>query len=187
MNILKCIGLFLMIGVCVGTAASQDKLWRSENGTVNLKSDAPLELITAESKLLRGIIDPAHKSFAFTVRINSFEGFNSETQQTHFLENYMEHRKYPNATFTGKFIEDIPFHQPGTYTVRAKGMLDIHGVTKERIIKGTLVITRDVIELKTAFTVPVMDHGITIPKIVMQKIAEEIDIEVNVRFDAQPE
>ena len=187
MKILKCVSLIITIGLLVFPAVGQDKLLRSENGTINLKSEAPLELIEAESQDLRGIIDPERKSFAFTVKINSFEGFNSETQQTHFLENYMEHRKFPNATFSGKFIEDVSFYQPGTYTVRAKGMLEIHGVSKERIIKGTLVITPRMTELKTTFTVPVSDHGISIPKIVMQKIAEEIDVEVIIKFDAIPE
>jgi hypothetical protein len=187
MDILKYICLVLMLWRTIDPAIGQENLWRAENGVIKMKSDAPLELIAAQSNALRGIIDPQHKSFAFTVRINSFEGFNSETQQTHFLENYMEHRKYPNATFSGKFIEDIPFDQPGTYTVRAKGMLEIHGISKERIIKGTLMISPGQRDLKTTFTVPVIDHGITIPKIVMQKIAEEIDIDVIIRFDTVPE
>ena len=47
-----------------------------EHGKASIKSEAPLELIKAESNTLRGAIDPASKSFAFTIRINSFEGFN---------------------------------------------------------------------------------------------------------------
>jgi hypothetical protein len=164
------------------TATGQDLLWRAENGTVLFKSDAPLEVITAESKALRGVIDPSNKSFAFSVRIVSFEGFNSDIQHTHFLENYMEEKKFPQATFQGKIIEDITFDIPGEYTVRAKGMLTIHGVAKERIIKGTLKISKNTIHLDTHFGVPLSDHGITIPKIVMQKIAEEIDVDIDIGF-----
>lgn len=176
---------FSILGVCLGFAVwshAQQGVLIGEHGKANIKSEAPLELIKAESKTLRGAIDPATKSFAFTIRINSFEGFNSEIQQTHFLENYMEHKKYPQATFKGKFIEDIPFDTPGTYSVRAKGMLEIHGIAKERIIRGTLTLSEGSGRIQTHFLVPVADHGIIIPKIVMQKIAEEIDVDIDIEF-----
>lgn len=161
---------------------AQNGVWHAESGKASIRSDAPLEIIQAESNALRGVIDPATRSFAFSVRINSFEGFNSEIQRTHFLENYLEQKKYPQATFTGKFIEEIPFQTPGTYSVRAKGNLEIHGIVKERIIRGNLIITRNGLRTQARFFVPVTDHGIVIPKIVMQKIAEEIAVNIDIEF-----
>lgn len=163
-------------------AFAQDNHFISERGTASFKSDAPLEIIQAESNALRGVISPSSKSFAFTVNINSFQGFNSDIQRTHFLENYMEQKRYPQATFTGKIIEDIPFDTPGTYSVRAKGELDIHGIKKERIIRGDLIIKNGTAHLSTNFTVPVADHGIAIPKIVKQKIAEQIIVNIDIDF-----
>ena len=157
-------------------------MWRSENGLIQFKSDAPLEMIKAESKALKGIIDPSTKSFAFNLKINTFQGFNSDIQQTHFFENYLEQKKYPNATFTGKIIEDITFNVPGTYSIRAKGNLEIHGITKERIIRGTLTIKEGSAHIQTSFLVPVADHGIAIPKIVKQKIAEQITVDIEIDF-----
>ena len=153
-----------------------------ERGLIKLKSEAPLEIIEFESNALRGVINPATKSFAFTVSIVSFQGFNSEIQRTHFMENYMEQKNFPQAKFTGKIIEDIPFNIPGTYPVRAKGEFDIHGVKKERIIKGILVIKNNAAHIHAAFSVPVADHGIAIPKIVQQKIADEIEVAVDIEF-----
>ncbi len=160
----------------------QSFLWEAMEGRVHIQSDAPLEIIKADSDAMQGIIDPAKKSFAFSVRINSFQGFNSQIQRTHFLENYMEEKKFPTATFEGKFIEDIPFEMPGTYAVRAKGNLNIHGITRERIIKGELLITEHNATVKANFFVPVSDHGINIPKIVNQKIAEEIAVTIEIPF-----
>lgn len=157
---------------------AQDLIWKGDHGRIHIKSAAPLELIEAESHSLRGVIDPATKGFAFTLRINTFEGFNSEIQQTHFLENYLEQKKYPQATFSGRIIEDVTFSTPGTYSVRAKGNLSIHGVTKERIIRGTLTISKSTARIECVFLVPVSDHGIEIPKIVRQKIAEEISVDM---------
>lgn len=175
--------LLLLTGLVVPVSLlAQARIWKGENGRVHFKSAAPLELIEAESQSLRGVLDPATKGFAFTLRINSFEGFNSDIQQTHFLENYLEHRKYPQATFSGKIIEDIPFDTPGTYSVRAKGNLEIHGVIKERIIRGTLTIRKGTARIETDFLVPVTDHGISIPKIVKQKIAEQIAVDIDIEF-----
>ena len=169
----------LMISMVNG----QTLLWQTESGVLAFSSEAPLEIIKAESHALRGIINPANKSFAFSLNINSFQGFNSPIQQTHFIENYLEGKKYPYATFSGKLIEDIPFNTPGTYSVRAKGKLDIHGVSKERIIRGTLVVKKGGGgHIQTEFTIPVSDHGITIPKIVQQKIADEIQVRIELDF-----
>jgi hypothetical protein len=171
-----------LLFLALGAGYSQEELLIGEHGTATFQSEAPLEIIAAKSSALRGAINPETKSFAFSLNISSFQGFNSDMQRTHFLENYMEQKSYPQATFTGKLIEDITFNVPGTYSVRAKGMLDIHGVSKERIIRGTLIIKEGTAHLQADFSVPVADHGIAIPKIVKQKIAEQIAVSIDIEF-----
>ena len=53
--------------------------------------------------------------------------------QQHFNEDYMESGKYPKSTFKGKItnINKVNFQKDGTYPVKLKGMLEIHGVKKE--------------------------------------------------------
>jgi polyisoprenoid-binding protein YceI len=187
MNVPCAIAAGIAIFLSFTQLSSQEVIWMSQKGEVVFSSTAPLELITAKSKHLKGAINTSTKSFAFAMNINSFEGFNSEIQQTHFLENYLEQKKYPRATFTGKLIEEISFNQPGTYVVRAKGVLEIHGVPKERIIKGTLVVHELGGRLTTAFSVPVNDHGIAIPRIVQQKIADQIQVTVEIEFSIAPQ
>jgi len=175
-------GHFIFTGLIFflyATASSQNLFWRCDDGHVSFDSEAPLEIIKAQSKAVRGIISPATKSFAFSMDINSFEGFNSDIQKVHFLENYMEWKKHPQATFEGKFIEDIPFDTPGTYSVRAKGNLIIHGISKERIIRGTIIVKKDEGHVETEFSIPVSDHGIIIPKIVQQKISDIIHVKLD--------
>ncbi|MCB0607209.1 MAG: YceI family protein [Lewinellaceae bacterium] len=157
----------------------------TENGRISFKSDAPLELIEAASGELKGIIDPSRNAFAFSVNIQSFQGFNSPLQREHFNENYMESKKFPRATFSGKFIEDVDFTKDGAYQVRAKGKLNVHGIEKERIIKGSVKVEGGKVTLTAAFTVLLEEHGIAIPKIVYQKIAEEISVELVATLTAQ--
>lgn len=156
----------------------EKNVYQCVKGRIHFRSDAPLEIIEARSNRLRGVIDPATQQFAWTVEIKTFEGFNSPLQREHFNENYMESNKYANATFTGKIIEKINFEQDGSYPVRAKGKLLIHGLEQERIIKGTLEVKGRKLRIQAAFSVPLTDHNITVPKIVHQKIAEEIAVTV---------
>ncbi|MBK7968071.1 MAG: YceI family protein [Bacteroidetes bacterium] len=151
-------------------------VFKTTKGSVSLVSDAPLEVIKADSKELRGVIDTSNHTFAFTVAIVSFKGFNSPLQREHFQENYMESHLYPVATFTGKIIESVSFSKNGIYEVRAKGVLSVHGVKQERIIKGKVEVTSTGIVLNSEFKVVLEDHEIKIPRIVHQKIAPEISI-----------
>lgn len=166
----------------VGLTASAQSLLSCQKGSVHFSSDAPLELIEASTNELKGLIDPGKKTFAYTLDVVSFKGFNSSLQQEHFYENYMETRKYPKANFQGKIIEDIEFNVDGTHDIRAKGTLNIHGVEQERIIPCTLVIENGTVSISTKFTVLLKDHNISIPKIVYQKIAEEITVDIEAQF-----
>lgn len=153
-----------------------------QGGNVELRSDAPLELIKAVSGELKGVIDTDANTFAFTINNDSFKGFNSPLQREHFNENYIESLKYPKSTFTGKIIETIDYTKPGKYPIRAKGKLTIHGVTQERIIKSQIEIKGNKLLVNAAFSVLLADHDITIPRIVEQKIANEIEIILNAEF-----
>lgn len=154
-------------------------VFRCDTGKVLLKSDAALEVIEAQSNKLRGAIDLSTNSFAWTVEIRSFEGFNNRLQREHFNENYMESDKFPKASFAGKIIEQVDLQVEGTYAVRAKGKITVHGIEQERIIKSQVVVKGKHIHVTSTFTVPLSDHNITIPRIVYQKIAEEITVTID--------
>ncbi|MBB6610804.1 YceI family protein [Pontibacter sp. Tf4] len=173
--------------VCAGFTVRQPatQLYRIAEGRIHFKSDAPLELIEASSTKLKGLIRTEDQTFAFSVANESFEGFNSALQREHFNENYMESARYPNCTFSGKIIEPIDFTKDGSYSVRAKGKLSVHGVEVERIIKANLAIKGGQIRVESSFIVPLQEHNITIPKVVYQKIAEEILVEMSATLTPQ--
>jgi polyisoprenoid-binding protein YceI len=168
--------ILIFIQAALSTLAQQ--IYMTKSGTISFISDAPLELIKAASTELQGALDPEDKSFAFVIDNKSFKGFNSPLQQEHFYENYMEVQDYPTSSFKGKIIENIDMQSVSEQTVRAKGVLTIHGVEQERIIKGTISRSGDKIIIKAAFTVPLEDHNIKIPKVVYQKIAEIIQVNI---------
>src|SRR4051812_39415281 len=138
--------LLLCFVLCMGlsyTYVAAGPVYEVSESNVKFRSKAPKELISAASGKLKGIVDPEHKSFAFRIDITSFEGFNSPLQREHFNENYMETPQFPVATFTGRIIEDVDLSRNGSYEIRAKGKLTIHGIEQERIIKCTLNCSKD--------------------------------------------
>jgi hypothetical protein len=157
-------------------AQTQRQLYSTTTGSITFVSNAPLETITATTRKTEGVLDATSMTFAFAVPITSFEGFNNGLQRQHFYENYMESDKYPEATFSGKIIEQVDLTSPGNYSVRAKGLLKIHGSSRERIIKANIVSNGHTLEITSSFFVPLADHKIEIPRIVNQKIAREIEV-----------
>lgn len=178
---------FLII-VCIffkaSTLLSQNK-YVIAKGEISFTSNAKLELINAASKKIQGLVDPATSQFAFIVKIQSFEGFNSKLQRDHFNENFMETDKFYEASFSGKIIEPIDFAVDGTYNVRAKGTLLIHGKKQTRIIPSKLIIEKGELKITSEFTVPLVDHDIKIPELVNEKIATEIMVKINVSMTPQ--
>lgn len=161
------------------------KKYSISNSRMSFTSNAELELITAASSKVQGLIDPSNNQFAFTVEVKSFQGFNSALQREHFNEKYMESDKFPRARFAGKIIEPVDLTVDGSYEVRAKGDLEIHGQKQTRILKSKIDVSRGVITLEARFFVPLADHNISIPTIVSQKIATEIEVEFNATMSMQ--
>ena len=177
-NILDKRVFLLLITILVGQTALPQQVFATRTGVAAFISNAPLEIIKAESKEVLGAIDLSSKTFVFTIENKSFKGFNSALQQEHFYENYLEAQQFPSSTFKGKIIEDIDLSSSNEQVVRAKGILDIHGVGQERIIKGTVRIEDNKLQLLADFTILPEDHQIKIPRVVYQKIAEVIDVSI---------
>lgn len=156
----------------------------TRNGKAYFLSDAPLEMISATSRNLIGVLNTKDRSFSFSITVSTFEGFNSALQQTHFNEDYLETDLYPQATFKGKIIEEVDLGIPGQYNIRAKGKLNIHGIDSDRIIRCDLDVESGSIKVKAKFTVFLDDHNIKVPSIVNQKIAEEIQVEIEFAMQA---
>ncbi|MFM1998763.1 MAG: hypothetical protein RL204_710 [Bacteroidota bacterium] len=166
-------GLFCMFSLCT----QAQSLYEMSGGVIKFESKALLENIIASSNQAKGIVNITQNTFAFSVEINSFQGFNSDLQKEHFNENYLESDIYTKSTFTGKLIDKFD-PAKATQTIRSKGQLEIHGIKQERIISVTLVKSGNNYTLTADFNVLLADHGISVPRIVNQKIAEIIFITI---------
>ena len=152
---------------------SAQDLYKATDGEISFFSEAPVENISAINKDVKALINAKNAEVAFIVTNVGFK-FEKPLMEEHFNENYMESHKYKVSVFKGKIVDEVDFTKDGTYEVTAKGALDIHGVTVEREIKGTLTISNGKINLTTEFDVALKDHKIKIPSVVVKNIAEVV-------------
>ena len=164
-----------------GLTQAQD-IYSSTKGSISFFSETPMENIDATNHKLRALLNVKSGEVAFIVTNNGFE-FEKPLMEEHFNENYIESHKYKLSVFKGKVdFGTVDLSKDGTYEVNASGSLDIHGVKKDREIKGTIEVKNGELILTTNFDVLLKDHDIKIPKIVTEKIAESVLVKVNITF-----
>jgi polyisoprenoid-binding protein YceI len=145
-----------------------------EKSDVGFFSDAAIEDIKADNKKVSGIFNTATGEIVFSIPINEFQ-FEKSLMQEHFNEKYMESDKFPKATFQGK-VSGFNANASGTNSAKANGKLTIHGVTNEVEIPGTIEKKDNKLVLKTKFMVKLVDYKITIPQLLWQNIAEQVEV-----------
>lgn len=155
--------------------------WIAKNVNIRFFSSTPVENIDATTKTAVALINTTTGTLTFKAVIKSFE-FPDKLMQEHFNENYMESDKIPGASFEGTIENKPDLTKDGTYNVNVKGKLTVHGVTKDRTIQATITVKGGKMTATSKFKVKCVDHNIEIPKVVMTKIAEEIEVTVNAEF-----
>ena len=148
---------------------------------ISFFSDGPVEDISAVNKSTKPILNTAKNEIAIKVTIKGFD-FEKELMEEHFNEKYMESDKFPYSTFTGKINEQVDYKQDGTTKVTVTGKLNMHGVEKERTLDGNVTVKGGEIIIDSKFIIVLKEHNITIPTIVVQNVAELIEVKINAKL-----
>jgi polyisoprenoid-binding protein YceI len=173
----------LLIGLGLATIPSNAQKYTTEKTFVSFFSDAAIEDITAENTKTAGVFNAATGDIAFSVPIKEYQ-FQKSLMQEHFNEKYMETEKYPKSTFQGK-VNGYDANATGTQSVTSTGKLTIHGETKDVEIPGTIEKQGDKLIMKSKFIVKLEDYKITIPQLLWQNIAEQVEVTADFTFKPQ--
>ncbi len=172
--------VYLLVIISLNTFAQNKYLTKS--GTVNFEASVPsFEEVKASNNAVTAIINTDNGEFAALTFVKGFR-FKNALMEEHFNENYAESDTYPKATFKGT-IKDFSMETlKTTSTFEIKGTLTFHGKTKP-LDSVVLNITRaeGVLNMTGNFMTNASDFDIKIPKIVKNKIAN--DIEVSFKFE----
>ncbi|MBN2172624.1 MAG: YceI family protein [Bacteroidales bacterium] len=176
--------ILIVIAVLILVSPAFAQKYITKNGYIKFYSETPVETIEAHNRQVNSALDSQSGDFVFKVLMKSF-AFEKALMQEHFNENYVESHKFPSASFIGKIsnIQDVKFTQNGKYNVTVEGDLTIHGVTKSIMENGVIEVAGDRVTGVSKFILKPADFDIRIPKTVINNIAEEIEVTVEVKLE----
>ena len=165
--------------------ASEAQRYIDRSGKASFFSSAPMEDIEAHTEQVITLLDVKSGEIVSNVLMRSFR-FRKALMQEHFNENYVESHKFPKATFKGKVnnLSSVDLTRDGTHMLDVTGELTIHGVTKPVRVQAEAVVKGGRIQAQASFPLRVKDFDIAIPRLVVNNIAEVVDVKVS--FDLKP-
>ena len=179
--------ILLVLGLTTFSIQAQNR-WFTRDGHIKFYSHTAVEDIEADNHQVNSIIDFETGDMAFSLLMKGFE-FEKALMEEHFNEKYVESEKYPKAIFEGKLATDqVPNpDKAGTTTVTVTGKLTLHGVTRDVSATGSLTADgAGTVQAKATFYVDPDDYDIRIPGVVKEKIADSMEITVDVTLKPLP-
>lgn len=161
------------------SAFAQNK-YITKTGQVNFEASVPsFEEVKANNNAVTAIINVETGEFAALAFVKGFR-FKNALMEEHFNENYAESDTYPKATFKGT-IKGFSMETLKTQsTFEISGSLTFHGKTKPLdTIVLNITEAEETISMSGNFMTNASDFDIKIPKIVRNKIANDIEVSFN--------
>ncbi len=156
------------------TAAIAQK-YSTKTGEINFEASVPsFEEVKAKNTNVSAILNAETGDFAALALIKGFR-FKVALMEEHFNENYAESSKFPKATFKGKIKDfDASSLTESEKEFTISGAVTMHGETKAVEVPLVLQMQNGVLLITTNFVLDPKDFNIKIPKIVSNKISEEV-------------
>jgi hypothetical protein len=168
--------LIIILLICSSPLSAQRYMTRSAE-VYFLSEKEALEVVEATNNQVGAVIDLETSEIAFQIQLRAFH-FKIALMEEHFNENYVESELYPTATFRGAFI-DLPEKISSEIELQVQGEMDFHGLKQKIILPVKVSIKDNILKGSTQFRLLCSDFGIEIPKIVSDKLANDIKVIVN--------
>ncbi len=171
---MKKILFLLSIILCSVALFAQDKYF-TKSGKIGFDATTPKspEEIKGVNKTVTCVLDTKTGAIQFAVLMTGFE-FERALMEEHFNENYVESAKFPRSEFKGQIDNNasVKYTVDGQYTVKVKGKLSLHGITKDVETTATLTVKSGKITAAGNLNVELSDFKIGIPTLVADKVAK---------------
>lgn len=166
---------------------------------VSFTSDAPIELIVGRTNKINGeiTIDDSldlkklPPKVSFEVDLASIDT-GIPLRNEHMRDNFLETKKYPKTAFVATKIIPLSKLQDGkTINLTGKGDFTVHGITVQKDIPVQITYYKesdfthnkfehgDIIRVKSTFEIPLDEHKIKRPEVIMQKLAEKVIVTID--------
>jgi uncharacterized protein YdeI (BOF family) len=173
--------IFLFVAFfCTMALFAQDKFF-TKSGKIGFDattSTSPEE-IKGVNKTVTCVLDSKTGAIQFAVLMTGFE-FERALMEEHFNENYVESAKFPRSEFKGQIDNNatVKYSIDGQYSVKVKGKLSMHGVTRDVETTATITVKAGKITAAGNFNVQLSDFKIAIPTLVADKVAKTAVISI---------
>jgi len=174
----KLLILSTLLATFVSVSAQK---YMTRTGHIHFKSNAKVDDgVEAHNNEVGIVINGETGEIAIQLLVKGFH-FEKALMEEHFNENYMESVKFPKSTFKGTIVDfnKIDKTKNGTHTVKVTGTMLIHGVENPVTQTGTIEIKDGKIYLKSKFKIACADYKIEIPSLVADKVAKEMDVDID--------
>lgn len=180
---MKRILFILALATSISASAQDRYMTRGANVSFFADGSNTPEKIEAHNGQGTSVFDAKTGQFQFAVLMKAFE-FEKALMQDHFHENYVESEKFPKSTFIGSVVDmsKVDLSKDGSYPVKVKGNLTLHGVTKEILADAIFAVKGGKVNGTSTFKVLLADYKIEIPSLVKDKISKEIRIVVDANY-----
>lgn len=161
------------------TASAQRYYTKSGKIIFDATSSSSPEKIEGTNRTVTCVMDVQSGAIQFALLMKGFE-FERALMEEHFNENYVESTRFPKAEFKGKLkdIDKVNLTKDGTYTLKVKGDLTMHGQTREVETEAKIQVQGGKISANADFSVTLSDFNVTIPGLVADKVAKVAKIKV---------
>ncbi len=152
----------------------------TKSGQVRFEASVPsFEKIEAKNDKVTAILKADTGEIAVLALVQGFR-FKIALMEEHFNESYAESDVFPKTMFTGKIVDfsQEDFQTEEYKPIKLQGNFTFHGVTKEISVPATLRFIDDTYTLSASFSILASDYKVKIPKIVRNKIAKDIAIQL---------
>ncbi len=173
----------LLLGFVVFFATkSFAQIFSTQTGIASFFAKTSMADIDARQEKVKATLNTSSQQISVEVPIIQFK-FPKSLMESHFNNKHLESSTFPTATFVGKINENLKYTENGTYQVTATGKMKIHGVEKDKTLKGTLQVKGNVIIIDAELVILLEDYQIKAPKIMFSTLVEQIPVKVHLECE----
>lgn len=177
--------ILFIIALATSISASAQERYFTRGASVSFFADGSNtpEKIEAHNGQGTSVFDAKTGQFEFAVLMKAFE-FEKALMQDHFHENYVESEKFPKSNFKGNVVDmsKVDLTKDGSYPVKLKGNLTLHGVTKEVLTDAVFTVKGGKVNGSSTFKILLADYKVEIPNLVKDKISKDVRIVVDANY-----
>ena len=173
---MKKLALFLSLFLAINFVFAQK--YSTKTGKVHFEASVPLfDDVDAINSSAITVLNADTGDIAALLMVKNFK-FKVALMEEHFNESYAETAKYPKSTFTGKlanFNKEELSAVPKKYNL--SGIVNFHGVDNKISTLANVSTQNGKIMITGNFLAKTEDFNVKIPKMVMKKIAENVNVD----------